>query len=59
MFRYAQLQCPEHAALIARVLAIPTKRPDSTMVSYLSPAETDALLAAPTVPPRWDSAITP
>jgi len=47
MFRYAQLQCPEHAALIARVLAIPTKRPDSTMVSYLSPAETDALLAAP------------
>ncbi|HSS08725.1 MAG TPA: tyrosine-type recombinase/integrase, partial [Acidimicrobiales bacterium] len=47
MFRYAQLQCPEHAALIARVLAIPTKRPDTTTVSYLTGAETDALLAAP------------
>ena len=25
LFRYAQLRCPEHAALIARVLVIPTK----------------------------------
>jgi integrase len=47
LFRYAQLECPEHAELIARVLAIPTKRPDTTIVAYLSAAETDALLAAP------------
>jgi site-specific recombinase XerD len=47
LFRYAQLRCPEHAALIARVLAIPAKRPDHNIVSYLTQAETDALLAAP------------
>lgn len=47
LFRYAQLRCPEHAALIARVLAIPTKRADTTVVSYLTRTETDAVLAAP------------
>jgi integrase len=47
LFRYAQLQCPEHAALIARVLAIPAKRRDVTIVSYLTRAETDALVASP------------
>ena len=47
LFRYAQLRCPEHAEVIARVLAIPAKRPDSTIVSYLTPTETVALLAAP------------
>ncbi|MGH3851830.1 MAG: tyrosine-type recombinase/integrase, partial [Pseudonocardiaceae bacterium] len=47
LFRYAQLECPEHAAVIARVLAIPTKRPDRTIVSYLTTAEIDALVAAP------------
>lgn len=47
LFRYAQLRCPEHAALIARVLAIPTKRPDTAVVHYLTRAETEALLAAP------------
>jgi integrase len=47
LFRYAQLQCPEHAALIARVLAIPAKRRDITVVSYLTRAETDALMASP------------
>lgn len=47
LFRYAQLQCPEHAALIARVLAIPAKRRDVTLVSYLTRAETDALVASP------------
>ena len=46
-FRYLQLDCPEHAGVIARVLAIPAKRPDQTIVSYLTPAEVDALLAAP------------
>lgn len=47
LFSYAALRCPEHAALIARVLAIPPKRVDSTIVSFLTPAETDALLASP------------
>jgi len=40
------LQHPEHAALIARVLAIPPKRFDRTIVPFLERAETSALLAA-------------
>lgn len=47
LFRYAQLRCPEHAEVIARVLAIPTRRPDTTTVCYLTRTETDALLSAP------------
>lgn len=46
-FRYAALRHPEHAALITRVLAIPTKRCQRTDVSYLTEPEVDALLAAP------------
>jgi integrase len=46
-FSYAQLECPEHAELISRVLAIPAKRSDHRIVSYLTAAELDALLAAP------------
>jgi len=47
LFSYAALRCPEHAALIQRVLAIPTKRPDFTIVSFLTRAETEALLHSP------------
>ena len=47
LFAYAALRCPEHAAVIQRVLAIPTKRPTTTIVSFLSWEETTALLAAP------------
>jgi len=47
LFRYAALRCPEHALLIQRVLAVPLKRHDSTVVSFLTRAETDALLAVP------------
>lgn len=47
LFRYAALQAPEHAALIARVLAIPPKRCDRAVVSFLTATEVDALLAAP------------
>ena len=47
MFRFAALRHPEHAALIARVLAVPTKRFDRAIVSYLTAEEVDALLAAP------------
>jgi integrase len=47
LFRYAALRAPEHAALIARVLAIPAKRSDRAIISYLTQQETSALLAAP------------
>jgi integrase/recombinase XerD len=47
LFRYAALRAPEHADQIARVLAIPPKRCDRTVVSFLTSTEIDALLAAP------------
>lgn len=47
LFRYAALRHPEHAQLIAQVLAIPQKRYDKTTVAFLEPEEVDALLAAP------------
>ncbi len=45
-FSYAALSHPGHGALIQRVLAIPGKRRDRTGVTYLTPDEADALLAA-------------
>ncbi len=47
LFRYASLRHPEHAELIAQVLAIPQKRFAKATVSFLTPAELQALLAAP------------
>jgi integrase/recombinase XerD len=47
LFRYAALRHPEHAALIQRVLAIPPARFEKTPVAYLTPEESEALLAAP------------
>jgi site-specific recombinase XerD len=47
LFRYAAPQAPEHAAVVSQVLAIPSRRRDRAIVSCLTPAETDALLAAP------------
>ena len=52
LFRYASLRAPEHAALISRVLAIQPKRTATTIVSFLTPGELDALLAAPD-PATW------
>lgn len=46
-FHYAALKAPECSELIARVLAIPEKRFDTTVISYLTRPEIDALLAAP------------
>ena len=46
-YRYAALQHPEHAATIERVLAIPLKRHDRTLVTWLTTPELDALLTAP------------
>jgi len=47
LFRFAALRHPEHAALIERVLAIPQKRCDHKLITYLSEEEITALLAAP------------
>jgi site-specific recombinase XerD len=47
LFSFAALRHPEHAADIARVLAIPPKRSDQTIVTFLTSTETEALLAAP------------
>ena len=47
LFRFAAARHPEHANLIARVLAIPAKRFDRAIVTYLTSEEVDALLAAP------------
>jgi site-specific recombinase XerD len=47
LFGFAALRHPEHAADISRVLAIPAKRGDHTIVTYLTDTEVQALLAAP------------
>ena len=47
MFAYAALRHPEHAETIARVLAIPAKKFDRALVTWLTEPEVDALLAAP------------
>ena len=47
LFRFAALRHPEHAALIARVLAIPPKRTDRALVTFLTRPEIEALLACP------------
>ncbi len=53
LISYAALRHPEHAQLIARVLAIPPKRFDKRTVTFLTAAEIDALLAAPDQA-RWE-----
>jgi integrase/recombinase XerD len=47
LFRYAALRHPEHAAVIQRVLAIPPKRSERRLVTFLTEPEVEALLAAP------------
>jgi site-specific recombinase XerD len=46
-FRFAASREPAHAALIQRVLAIPQKRFDRDLVTFLTLPEVGALLAAP------------
>lgn len=46
-FRFAALRHPEHEGLIARVLAIPTKRFTKPEMSFLDRAEVEALVASP------------
>jgi integrase/recombinase XerD len=47
LFSYAAPRAPEHAATISQVLAIPPRRRERAIVSYLTPAEAVALLAGP------------
>jgi site-specific recombinase XerD len=47
LFRFAALRHPEHAGVIERVLAIPPKRYERRIVSFLSDAEVDSILATP------------
>ena len=47
LFRYAALRHPEDAAVIARVLAVPPKRFNHNVITYLTREEIAALLAAP------------
>ena len=53
LFHYAAVCHPEHAAVIARVLAIPQKRHDKNIVAFLTSDEVDTLVAAPD-PNRWE-----
>lgn len=46
-YRFASFSHPEHAALIQRVLAMPSKRFDRPLVPFLTRPETEVLLAAP------------
>jgi integrase/recombinase XerD len=46
-FHFAAFRHPEHAALIQRVLAIPHKRFDRALVTFLDRPEIEALLTAP------------
>lgn len=47
LFRYAALHHPDRAATIQQVLAIPPKRDERTIVTFLTEPEVEALLAAP------------
>jgi integrase/recombinase XerD len=47
LFHYAALKHPEHAATISRVLAIPPKRYEKALITFLTEPEVQALLAAP------------
>ncbi len=51
-FAYASWNHPECAEEIARVLAIPAKRFEATVIGFLSPDEGEALLAAPNITNR-------
>ncbi len=46
-YRFASYRHPEHAELIAQVLAIPEKRSNATAMTFLNRREAEALLAAP------------
>jgi site-specific recombinase XerD len=53
LYRHAALRHPEHAALIARVLAIPPKRHEKRSITFLDAQEAKALIEAPDQA-RWE-----
>lgn len=53
LFAYASLRHPEHAAVFQRVLAVPAKRFDKPIVSFLAAAEIESLIDAPDLT-RWE-----
>ena len=59
LFRYAALRHPEHAASIQRVLAIPPKRFDQSLVCYLTKIEPRPCWPPRTAPPGSADVTTP
>lgn len=53
LYRFAALRHPEHAQIIAQVLAVPQKRSDKRLVSFLEEDEVEALLGTPDLG-RWE-----
>jgi site-specific recombinase XerD len=53
LIRWASLRHPEHAAVFQQVLAIPPKRADKRTITFLDPAESQALIDAPDLT-RWE-----
>jgi site-specific recombinase XerD len=53
LFAFAALRHPEHAEVIQRVLAVPAKRFDKQLITFLTAAEIDALVDAPDAD-RWE-----
>lgn len=53
LIRWASLRHPEHAAVFQQVLAIPPKRADKRAITFLGPAEAQALISAPDLA-RWE-----
>lgn len=51
-FHFAATSLPDHLGQIQRILAIPQKRADRKLVSFLTRSESEALLAAPD-PTTW------
>lgn len=46
-FRYAAYQLPEHSSLVQRVLTMPSKKYQRTLIEYLTEEEINAILDAP------------
>jgi site-specific recombinase XerD len=53
LFKYAALRHPEHASVLAQVLSIPPKRHQKRQISFLTAAESQALIGAPDQS-RWE-----
>lgn len=47
LFSYAASRAPEHALVVSQVLAIPPRRRERAIVSYLTPEEVEAIVAGP------------